>query len=170
MLHKQKARPGRHWGRAASGSVAVANRPQPHFTTTPRQPVALEIIKNGRSIKPFKLVPLNGEMVLAQVVRHQHGTEKAISVPVIVLNFAERAGIRWYYHRNDRIMEMRRILLADIRRRGNLRADHEVYIPFDFMEDVPWQGWPWAKRVISLGPTVPEPAGHQLSLLPGFGG
>jgi len=127
-------------------------------------------VKAGRPIRPYKVVPLDGQMVLAQVVRHQAGTEKAISIPMIVLDFAERAGIRWYYHRNDRTMTMRRIPLSGIRRRGNLRADHEVYIPFDFMEEVPWQSWPWAKRVISLGPTVPEPAGHQLSLLPGFGG
>ena len=55
-------------------------------------------------------------MVLAQVVRNQQGTEKAISVPVIVLDFAEKAGVRWYYHRNDRTMTMRRIPLASIRR------------------------------------------------------
>ncbi len=172
MLRRNGARPGlAAGGRAAGTAAVVANRPQPQSVPSAisRQPVALEIVKNGRPIKPFKVVPLDGEMVLAQVVRHQAGTEKAISVPLIVLDYAETVGIRWYYHRNDRTMTMRRIPLAAIRR-GTLRADREVYIPFNFMQEVTWQWWPFAERVISLGPTVPEPAGRQLILLPGFGG
>lgn len=164
MQQVKRARPS-SWGASGrAGTAATVDSGQMYSTTNYEPPIALGLTKNGRFITPYKIVPLNNEMVLAQAVRNQFGTEKAVSIPLIVLSFAEKAGIRWFVWRHDRRMEMKRILLTNIRRRGNLRPDREFYFPLSFMQSVPWATWSYADRVVRLGPTVPEPDGRQMML------
>jgi hypothetical protein len=152
-MPKREARPRlAGGGRAARTETARSGR---RNCSMVRGPVALEIIKNGRTITPYKLVPMGGELVLAQVVRSQRGTDQALSVPMIVLDFGEKMGVEHFYWRQDKQMVMRRIPPSEIRRKGRLQENHEVYFPFSFMEQVPWKAWPFATRAIKLGPTVP---------------
>lgn len=162
MQVRWEARPGAWRQGSGQNSAAVtSNRAQ---YSGDSEPAVLEIVKDGRLIRPYKLVPLNGEVVLAQAVRNQPGTEKCVSVPIMVLGFAEGSGVRWFYWRHDRLMAMRRIRLADVRKRGQLRKNGEIYVPLDLMETVDWETWAYATRVIRLGATGPTPKDQQLLL------
>src|SRR5690606_28602540 len=91
-------------------SEAAESPPQPHSITSWR-PVAIEYWKRGRWCVVAKVVPLEGEPVLAVAVRGQRGTERALSLPVPVLEYAEACGCKWLVRRDDRAHTMGRIRL-----------------------------------------------------------
>jgi hypothetical protein len=139
-------------------------------------PLALAIDKRHRTVIVAKLTFLDGEPVLGIAWKEQQGTIDCISVPLVVLGFAEQQGARHLFWRRDRHpLEMRRIALADLRRWW-LQADGEVYVPLSELEPVPWRRWPYAHQVLVLGEDAqsPKPAkkaidarqteGHQLAL------
>lgn len=126
-------------------------------------PVALQVPKRGRWCTVAKVVPLDGVPVLAIAVRHQRGTARVVSIPVAVLDFAQRAGCCWFVWRNDRKLEMRRITLADLWRQGWLRGG-EVYLPLTAMELVPWRAWAFATQVVRLNQERPTPTQLPLPL------
>ena len=171
MLSMRRARPGlATGGRAAAGTVAVADRPRLHSTTC-RQPEALAIRKRGRWCVVAKLTYFDGgrEPILAVVWRGQRGTKTAISMPVVAIEYARRAGATRFYLRDDRAMTM---LTCDLSTfdRGRLQSDGERYIPLNWLEPVPWRAWAFAETTVQLQAHLrPEPAGPQPQL-PGLGG
>lgn len=140
------------------------NRARTHYSTT-CVPVALQVHKRGRCSIVAKVITLNGAPVLAVAVRHQRGTAAVVSVPVLAVDYAERAGCRYFYWRHDRRNEMRRISLEALRAEGWLQGDGELYIPLDCMEQVPYAHWEYATNVVRLRP---EPQAVQLGLLGGI--
>ena len=115
------------------------------------EPVALAVFKRSKWCIVAKLTTLDGEPVLGIAVKQQQGTDTTISVPVQVVDYAERHGARWLYWRKDRYpVEMRRILLSRVRKDGYLQRDGEFYIHLSAMEPVLWRQWEYAKRVVNL--------------------
>jgi len=114
------------------------------------QAVALQIFKRGRPCIVGKLVPLDGELVLAVVWRNQRGTQRAVSVPLSALAYAEAHGAQRFVLRDDRTHTMRCIDLAGMRRIGWVGVDGELYIRLADMTPMPWRSWPFAEQVISL--------------------
>jgi hypothetical protein len=159
---RDKREAARALGGAAGGYAAQREREgllcdatlcHPKDTTVSpveQKPVALRIFKRGRPCIVAKLVPLDGQPVLAVCWRHQRGTRQAVSVPLSALAYAEAHGARRFVLRDDRTHTMRCIDLADMRRLGWLGADGEIYVKLADMVPCPWRTWPFAERVISL--------------------
>ena len=168
MLHRNGARPWRHWGRAAGGPVAVANRPQPQAipSAISRQPVALAVFKRSRWCIVAKVTFFDGdrEPILAVAWRGQQGTREAISLPEAAIEYARQAGVTRFYLRDDRRMAMLTCDLVTFER-GKLQADGERYLPLTWLKPVPWRPWTFAETTVQLqGHPRPEPAGRQLTL------
>lgn len=121
-----------------------------------RQPVALAICKPGRGsggdgwCTVAKVTLLDGRPVLAVAWRSQRGTEQAVSMPEMVLEYARQAGCKHFYLRDDRTRRMWTCSL-DTFRRGRLQADGERYIPLTWLHETPWRDWPYAEQVVRLG-------------------
>ncbi len=158
---------GAQRGRAINRSSTAAH---PHFT--PLLPVALAVKKPGRgsardgSVIVAKVTAFEGETepILAVAWRSQRGTTAAISVPVVVVDFARRAGVERFYLRDDR----RRLAWTcslDLFNRGRLQADGERYLPLSWLKPVPWREWAYAERVVRLENPMAEPTAEQLHLL-----
>lgn len=122
------------------------------------EPVALSIYKRGRDCIIAKLTTFlkDIEPILAIAVKNQIGTSEMVSLPVVVIEYAQQRGATWLYWRRDHAMEMRRVDLQTLRRRGYLQRDGEIYFPLSAMEPVPWRQWEFAKRVIKLNTQVNE--------------
>jgi len=117
------------------------------------EPVALSIYKRGKDCIIAKLTAFldDSESILAIAVKNQVGTSEMVSLPVVVIDYAQRHDARWLYWRRDRYpLEMRRILLGKVRKEGYLQRDGEIYLPLASMEPVPWRQWEYAERVIHL--------------------
>ena len=131
-----------------------------------QEPVALAVHKRGRWVVVGKVVPLDGEPVLAVCWRNQQGTCQAVSVPLAAVAFAETHGAERFLLRDDRSGTMRDIGLDDMRKQGWIGQDGELYIKLDAMRPVPWASWPYAERVVRLGQEAePEPVAVQAALL-----
>ena len=179
---RDKREAARALGGAAGGYAAQRERERllcdatlchPKDTTVSpveQKPVALRIFKRGRPCIVAKLVPLDGQPVLAVCWRHQRGTRQAVSVPLPALVFAEEHGAKRFVLRDDRAGTMRSIAFADMRRLGWLGADGEIYVKLADMVPCPWRAWPFAERVVCLDEATdgeaedPEPAQLTLNL------
>ncbi|MBM3188594.1 MAG: hypothetical protein FJZ90_07730 [Chloroflexi bacterium] len=115
------------------------------------EPLALAVRKRDRTVVVGKLVELDGQPILATCVRRQQGTAAVVSMPVDAIAFAERRGARWWYYRNDKDATMRRISLAELRERGWLQRDRELYISLADMQPVEWAPWAYATETVTLG-------------------
>jgi hypothetical protein len=126
---------------------------------------ALLVHKRGRWVTVAKIVKLDDEPILAMAVRHQRGTSRAISLPLPVVAHAESRGCRWFYRRDDRAGTMGRIALADMRQRGWIGSDGELYVKLTDLEPTPWKKWAYAKSEMRIGPQPnPEPQQRRLAL------
>ena len=123
------------------------------------EPVALQVYKHGRWRTVAKITYFLGgnAPILAVAWRHQGGTAQAISLPTVVLEHARQVGIRWFYLRHDRQHKMWSCPLATFYR-GRLHPDGELYIPLTWLEEVPWQDWAYAERVVRLQRDATQPA------------
>jgi len=113
--------------------------------------VALQIRKRGRWLTVAKVVPLDGEPVLAVAWRNQKGTSRAVSLPLVAVSYAEAHGARSFVLRDDRLGVARSITLADMRRKGWIGADGELYIKLADMTPCPWRPWAYATETVRLG-------------------
>jgi len=115
------------------------------------EPVALSVRKGSREVVVAKIVPLDGESVLAIAIRHQRGTERVLSLPLAALTYAEHCGVGWLYRRDDRTGEMGRIRLSEMRAIGRIGGpDGELYVSLSDLEPRPWRAWPYAETTIRL--------------------
>lgn len=114
-------------------------------------PVALQIKKRGRWCTVAKVTRFVGghSFILAVAWRSQIGTREAISLPSVVLDYAQRLGVRWFYLRDDRKRKMLACPLATFWR-GRLHPDGEFYVPLTWLEEVPLVDWIYAERVVRL--------------------
>ncbi|MCL5075117.1 MAG: hypothetical protein M1136_05625 [Chloroflexi bacterium] len=126
-----------------------ASTPQ-HFTTG--EPLALQVSKRGRWCTVGKVTFVNGEPILGIAHRFQAGVDKVVSVPLVVLDYAEACGCLWLYFRRDLTREAWRISLADLRKLGYLGpgAGAEFYIHIDKMEPTNFPNWQYAETTIRL--------------------
>ena len=121
------------------------------------EPVALQVFKRGRWCIVAKLTNLDSELVLGIAIKEQQGTQEMVSLPLQVIDYAQSHGAWWLYWRRDRHpVEMRRVELQTLKRKGFLQRDGEVYFPLAAMEPVPWRQWEYAEKVIRLAPEVKE--------------
>ena len=126
-------------------------------TESQAEATALAVFKRGRWCVIAKLTNLNGELVLGIAIKEQQGTQEMVSLPLQVIDYAQSHGARWLYWRRDRHpVEMRRVELQTLKRKGFLQRDGEVYLPLATMEPVPWRQWEYAEKVIRLAPEVKE--------------
>ena len=114
-------------------------------------PVALAVRKHGRWCIVAKITRFIGDSapILAVAWRNQRGTEAAISLPVAVIEYAERVGAANFYLRDDKTMRMYTCPLATFNR-GRLAADGERYAPISWLRSVPWRNWQFATQTIHL--------------------
>lgn len=179
-----KARP--RWqagGRAAGQERLVIVHSHSTSPAWSGQPVCLAIHKSGRGsdtdgwCRVAKLTTFKGAdtPILATAWQAQRGTDKAISLPEVVLDYAEAAGATSFYLQDRRRRLMWTTPLATFRR-GALRPDGERYVPLAWLEPTPYREWEYAEPVLRLTPPPPPrrgpaalttPAGRQLTL---FGG
>ena len=129
-------------------------------------PVALAIRKRDRLCIVAKLTQFyeSDELILATAWRSQPGTERAVSLPSGVIDYARSAGARWYYLRDDRLHTMYRIPL-DRFFAARLAGDGERYVPLAWFEPTAWRDWRYAEQTIDLTPPI-----QQLALWPVLGG
>lgn len=159
-------------GRAAQTASVASTRQQDSTTTA--GPVAVEVFKPGRgsAANGWCVVAVltrflnDDELILRTTWREQHGTDKAISLPVSVLNYAEAAGVQRFYLRDDR-PGRRRMWTCGLStfRRGGLRADGERYIPLDWLQEVAWRDWLYATETKRLDAADNRHNERQLTLL-----
>ena len=114
-------------------------------------PVALAVRKHGRWCVVAKVTAFTGDsrLILAVAWRSQRGTTAAVSLPISVIEFAERAGVVDFFLRDDKTMTMRTCPLATFNR-GRLAADGERYMPISWLRPVPWRDWVFAGQIIRL--------------------
>lgn len=128
--------------------------------------VALALSKRGRLCIVGKVVPVDGEPVLAVCWRNQRGTRQAVSIPLPALAYAEAQGCRRFVLRDDRLGVMRIIPFVEMRRKGWVGADGELYVRLGDMAPCPWRPWPYAERTVNLDEAISErpaePEGVQL--------
>lgn len=114
-------------------------------------PVALRVWKNRVPIIVGKLTFLGKDLVLGIAIKNQRGTAILISVPLVVLQYAQGRGVSSLYWRRDREpREMRRIEIDQLQSCG-WEENGEIYILLERMERVPWEPWPYAEQIIDLG-------------------
>lgn len=133
--------------------MATVDSGRQHDSSTKREPIALEIFKRNRWCTVAKVTFLDGDRILAIAHRNQHGVRSTISVPLVILDYAEGAGCRWFYFRRDQTGQMWRTALVELRKAGWLVASDgvaEVFVKIDRMEPVTWRKWAYAKRTIKL--------------------
>jgi hypothetical protein len=126
---------------------------KPCCTKSQYEPVALCLFKRGRDCVIAKLTTFigNDEPILAIAVKNQVGTSEMISLPLVIIDYAQQQGVMWLYWRRDRFpMEMRRVELQTLKGSGYLQRDGEIYFPLEKMEIVPWCQWEYAQRVVRL--------------------
>jgi len=128
-------------------------------------PVALAIQKRNRTCIVAKITCFVGdsEPILAVAWRNQPGTMDAISLPVAVIEYAERVGVANFFLRNDRTMTMRTCSLATFRR-GRLGADNERYVPLAWLRAVLWRDWRFATQVVHIA-DLPEMGSEKIEQL-----
>lgn len=145
-MTQQLSRPAAGYG----GGGQVTGQPD-------RTTAALAVSKRGRWCVVAKLTHFHGdaETILAVAWRRQQGTTTALSVPVVVLEYAKQRGVTRFYLRDDRNMRMWTCDLATFDR-GKLQADGERYVPLAWLQEVTWRDWVYAKRVVNLGPAKHE--------------
>ncbi|MBI4320281.1 MAG: hypothetical protein HY675_17465 [Chloroflexi bacterium] len=170
MQLTKTARPLAGWqARQGSGRGSMAGATdQPHSSAfTPV--AALAVHKPGRGTDGWPVVAAITQFlddptpILRVTWRGQHGTDRAISLPVCVLDYAARRGVTAFYLRDDRQMKMWTCPLSTFSR-GKLQADGERYVPLAWLTLVPWRDWLYADDVVRLGDTPTEPATAQLAL------
>jgi hypothetical protein len=167
------ARPGLAGvGRAATMATVAVDRPRPHAHFTP---CCLVVRKRGRDLTIAKLVlarPMN-QIVLAMPYRDRQRVDH-VSLPPAALRYARGEGATAWVVRLDPEAKCYSLPLAQVERCGWLKRSDgapEWFVPLPRFTEIPWQDWPFVERVVRIDPDPqPEPAGHQLSLLPGFGG
>jgi hypothetical protein len=135
------------------------------MTTNSFTPVALAVWKRGRWCVVAKVSTFIGshEPILAVAWRNQCGTEAAVSLPVDVIKYAERAGVVNFYLRNDKTMEMLTCPLATFNR-GRLAGDGERYVPIGWLRSVSWRDWKFAAQVVHIT-GLPEMGGEKTEQL-----
>lgn len=128
-------------------------------------PMALAVYKRERWCIVAKLTTFTGDRqpILAVAWRRQRGTEKAISLPVAVIEYAKQRGVTRFFLRDDRRMSMLTCDLAAFER-GSLRSDGERYVPLSWLQSVPWREWAFAKTTLRLAQPEPLAKPTQLSL------
>jgi len=114
-------------------------------------PVALAVRKHGRWCIVAKVTHFVGgdEPILAVAWRKQPGTRDAISLPVSVITYAQNTGVKRFFLRDDRRMEMFAGALS-LFEKGRLGADAERYIPIAWLQPVRWRDWQFATQTIQL--------------------
>lgn len=130
------------------------------------QPVALAIHKRGRWCTVAKLTTFlcSDEPILAVAWLQQRGTTRAISLPEVVLDLAERCGATRFYLQDRRRRRMWSLPLTTFRR-GRLGADGERYVLLSWLRPVPFREWRFAERTVLLAArSRPAPPAVQLAL------
>jgi hypothetical protein len=160
MSRDESAAVRQHGG---SANEAAGNPPHTHLTMP--WPVALETFKRGKWCCVGKIVDLAGEPVLAIAVRHQRGTERVLSLPLPVLDYARACGCKWLVRRDDRQHTAGRILLADLRKAGWLGNDGEFYVKLSDLAPTPWQSWQYVENTVRLTDAMPQREERQAAAL-----
>jgi hypothetical protein len=113
-----------------------------------------------------KLIPLDGEVVLAIPYRHRPRLEGRVSLPLTALRFAQAEGAEAIVVRFDDERYAVRLPLEEALRRGKremLDGQVEVWLCLADFKECAWPEWPFATRGMRLG-LGPEEMPCQLTL------
>jgi hypothetical protein len=153
------------WGRGAGPGVRASSRPR-HYFTTPA--VVLQVYRPSlrRWVTVAKLVDVGDELVLAIPYRHRQRLQQRVSLPLVVIRYAQEHGARAIIVRFDDERLAFRLPLGEALRLGwrePLEGQPELWLSLELFEECPWPAWPYTTRIIRLGPG-PEELPRQLSL------
>ena len=153
-----KARPGWQAGGRAAGRSCGYRAARSHCSDddAANQAIALAVFKRNRECIVAKLTRFcdNGsERILAIAHRNQSGVSTTISVPLVVLDFAEAHNVHCLYFRRDTTGEMWRVSLQELRKVGYLQTSDgipERFIKIAQMQRCNWRKWQFATKTIVL--------------------
>ncbi len=113
-----------------------------------------------------KLVPLDGELVLAVPYRHRRRLQGRLSLPLAVVRYAQEKGAANIVVRLDDERRALRISLDDALRVGAWGAVDgraELWLRLEGFTEAPGPDWPYATDCVRLGPG-PDDLPRQLAL------
>jgi hypothetical protein len=119
-----------------------------------------------RWVTVAKLVDVGGERVLAIPYRHRQRLQGWVTLPLVVVRYAQEHGATAVIIRLDHERLAFRLPLEEALRLGRrepLEGQPELWLSLELFEECPWPAWPYATKIIRLGPG-PEELPRQLSL------
>jgi hypothetical protein len=109
---------------------------------------------------------VGGEPVLAIPYRHRRRLQERISLPLAVVRYAQEHGARAIVARFDDERLAFRLPLEEALHLGRqelLEGQLEIWLNLELFEECPWPAWPYATKIVRLGPG-PEELPRQLPL------
>jgi hypothetical protein len=151
-------------GRGAGPRARPWRRPRFYFNT----PTAIQVFRPSlrRWVTVAKFVCVDGEPVLAIPYRHRQRLREQVSLPLVAIRFAQEYGARAIVVRFDDERLAFRLPLEEALRLGRrelLEGQLEIWLSLELFEECPWPAWPYATKIIRLGPG-PEELPRQLPL------
>jgi hypothetical protein len=119
-----------------------------------------------RWVTVAKLVDMGDERVLGIPYRHRQRLQERVSLPLVVIRYAQEHGARAIVVRFDDERLAFRLPLEEALRLGRrelLEGQPELWLSLELFEECPWPAWPYTTRIIRLGPG-PAELPRQLSL------
>jgi hypothetical protein len=118
-----------------------------HHLSADALPLAILWRKGGRDIVLGKVLPLDGQLVLATAYRWRVLPDQ-VSLPDLAIRLLLRLGVRAWVVRDDlrRLawrVDLRRLLEAPLR-------GGERYVRLDDAQPVAWRWWRYAERILDL--------------------
>jgi hypothetical protein len=156
--------PSATWGRTGP-RARPWRRPRLYFST---QTVAIQVYRPTlrRWVTVAKFVDVGGEPVLGIPYRHRRRLQEQVSLPLVVVRYAQEHGAAAIVIRLDDEHTAYRLSLEEALRLGQrewLDGQVEVWLDLVLFDECPWPDWPFAVQVVRLGPG-PGELPRQLSL------
>jgi len=154
-MQRLGGKPAPRWLGGERGSGQGRTSPSSAHSDFNTNLCALTVHKRHKLCVVAKLTSFynDDELILAIVHRHQSGTETLISVPVVVLNYAEARNVKMLYFRNDKQAVMRCISLAHLKKKAYLKESDgvlEYFIRIADMQPCAWRYWLFVTKTVVL--------------------
>jgi hypothetical protein len=120
-------------------------------TVSLRPPVAVQWVKNGRTIVLGKVYrQADGSLALGTPYAGRRFCTP--SLPTVVCRFLLDAGVRDWVIRFDQQRKAYRLPLAEVEQLATLTPDGELAVPFRHFVRCSYPDWPFAERAVLIEP------------------
>jgi|GEM_PF-905728 len=141
------------WERGHGPGARPWRGPRFYFST----PAAIQVFRPSlrRWVTVAKFVCVDGELVLGVPYRHRQRLHGRVSLPLLALRYAQEHGAAAIVVRLDDEHTAYRLSLEEALRLGQrelLDGQVEVWLDLVLFDECPWPDWPFAVRVVRLGP------------------